>query len=187
MKALLFALLIAGSGGWAETVTRQEGLAAWERVYAIAAHPRCTNCHVGVQSEPMWNGLGYGLGTPHAMGIQAGESRIGAETIPCRTCHMTTARGNSVPHAAPGIDVPWQLPPVALAWLGRDSRSLCEMLRNPQRNGGHDIGELVDHLQSSAFVAWGFAPGAGRSKPPGSLAGLLRDVTLWGAAGSPCE
>lgn len=187
MRGLAILLVLAGSAAGAQTATREEGLAAWERIFAVASHPRCTNCHVGAQEEPMWEGLVYGAGAPHGMNVRAGDSRVGAETLPCRTCHIGAAGANDRPHAAPRIDDAWRLPPVELDWLGEDSLSVCTQLRDPDRNDGHDIAGLVAHLQSSAFVAWGFAPGGGRSAPEGTPAQMARDVEIWGAAGSPCE
>jgi hypothetical protein len=36
------------------------------------------------------------------------------------------------------------------------------------------------------FIPRAWAPGAGRSIPPGTFEGHVRDVALWGAAGQPC-
>ena len=170
------------------TATRsiEEGLAAWGKIYAVASHPRCTNCHVGASGAPMWEGLGYGAARLHGMNIRAGESRIGAETIPCRTCHLTQDSANALPHAPPHILEAWRLPPVELAWLGKSSAEVCAQLKNPETNDDHSIAELADHVTSSPFVAWGFKPGAGRTAPEGSTTTLARQITLWGAAGTPC-
>lgn len=186
MRRAFFALLIAGTPVAGQEVTRAEGLAAWERIYAVASHPRCTNCHVGDQPEPMWNGLVYAPGTVHGMGVKADESRIGAESMPCRTCHISAVGRETAPHAPAQIDDAWRLAPVELDWLGEESAALCAQLRDPELNDGFEIADLVAHLQSSAFVAWGFAPGGGRSAPPGSPAEMARDVEIWGAAGAPC-
>lgn len=189
MIRVFVALVLSAFGAVAQEVSegRDDGLDAWDRIYAVASHPRCTNCHVGAQDAPMWEGLGYKAARKHGMGVQAGESRIGAETIPCRTCHVTSERANTVPHAAPHVLGAWRLPPVELNWLGLESAALCAQLRDPERNDGNDIAGLVDHLQSSPFVAWGFDPGADRSAPPGSVVAMERDVALWGAAGTPCR
>jgi hypothetical protein len=190
MKYLtLCAALLAAPAAAQETpreATREEGLAAWERIFTVTSHPRCTNCHVGDSGQPMWDGLGYKPNAVHGMNVQAGESRIGAESITCDACHVTSAAANTVPHAPPHIDDAWRLPPVELEWLGKTSAEVCAQLRNPDTNDGHDIASLVDHLRNSAFVNWGFTPGAGRSVPEGSLDALIHDVTLWGAAGTPC-
>jgi len=186
---LLLALLLMGSAAAAQdtTISRQDGLAAWDRIYAVASHPRCSNCHVGEEGVPMWDGLGYGTGVVHGMNIKADVSRIGADTIPCRTCHITAPSKNGVPHAAPMIGDAWRLPPVELAWLGKPSDVLCAQLRDPDRNDGNDVTSLIDHLRASPFVAWGFAPGAGRLAPPGSVETLAEDLLIWGAADVPCE
>ena len=42
------------------SVTKEEGLAAWARIYEVASHPRCSNCHVGESDRPMWSGPTYG-------------------------------------------------------------------------------------------------------------------------------
>ncbi len=183
MRRLLALLLLATPLAAEEA----PGLAAWDRIYAVASHPRCTNCHVGPQEEPMWNGLGYGTDQRHGMNVRADETRIGAESVPCRTCHVTSGRPNVWPHAAPHILEAWRLPPVELAWLGASSDDLCGQLRDPERNDGHDLESFVAHLEASPFVAWGFAPGGGREPAPGSLADLVADVRAWGAAGMPCR
>lgn len=150
-------------------------------------HPRCTNCHVGDSNLPGWDGLGYGADAVHGMAVNAGDSRIGAEGLPCRTCHVTSLAANITPHAAPHIDAPWQLPPVALAWQGATAAELCRQLRDPARTEDRDIAEIADHVRTSAFVAWGFEPGAGRSAPKGSPQALARAILAWGAAGTPCD
>ncbi len=187
MRTVL-ALLVMASPLAAQdvSVTREEGLAAWDRVFAVASHPRCTNCHVGDQDAPMWQGLGYGAGRVHGMNVLADESRIGAESVPCRTCHVTSASKNTVPHAPPHIDNAWRLPPIELDWLDKSSTEVCAQMRDPETNGDSSITELVDHIETSEFVNWGFVPGAGRSVPPGSAADMARDVGIWGMAGMPC-
>ncbi len=134
----------------------------------------------------MWNGLGFGTDTPHGMYIRAGESRVGAETMPCRTCHVSAVSANATPHAPPKIDDAWRLPPVELAWHGRASEEVCVQLRNPDTNDGFEMDALAEHLDTSAFVAWGFTPGADREAPPGSLDDMIKALGLWAAAGTPC-
>lgn len=162
------------------------GEAAWERIFAVASHPRCANCHVGADGRPAWDNLGYGETRLHGMNIVAGESRIGAENVPCRTCHIGAEGANDVPHAAPQVDDAWRLPPIELAWRGKSSAEICAQLRDPETNDGFEPAELVEHVGSSAFVAYGFTPGAGREPAPGTLDDLTRDFEIWTAAGMPC-
>lgn len=179
-SAALLALVPVG------VAAQDAGSQAWDRIYAVASHPRCTNCHVGDSGRAGWEDLGYKTGQLHGMNVVAGESRIGAETIPCRTCHIGAAGPNNVPHAAPQIDDAWRLPPVELAWRGKTSVEVCEQLRNPDTNDGFDLAELVDHVRTSEFVRYGFEPGAGRTPATGSVEELAQDLLIWGAAGMPC-
>ena len=59
------------------SVDREQGLEAWSRIYDVASHPRCANCHVGADNLPMWSGPSYGETRPHGMFIDGGISRIG--------------------------------------------------------------------------------------------------------------
>ena len=166
---------------------RAAGLAAWDRIYAVASHPRCVNCHA---VEPMWSGRSYGKTRPHGMNIAAGASRMGAENVRCKTCHVTSHGPNPTPHAPPHVWIDWQLAPVAFTWFNQDSATICAQLRDPQRNGGRDGAGLVKHVESetkvAAFIAWSFAPGGGREPAPGSLQEHLADMIAWTAAGMPC-
>lgn len=77
-------------------VAPEDGLAAWDSIHTVLTHPRCLNCHVGAESVPLW-------GTPdapdrvHGMAINAGDSRIGAETMSCNACHQTSTRPTRCP------------------------------------------------------------------------------------------
>jgi len=152
MRVLLSALALVGISGaiaWAAdgenvaiepplSVSREDGLAAWDRVYEVASHPRCSNCHVGASGRPMWSGPTYGRTRPHGMNIVAGESRTGAEYVLCSTCHAYREGSNDVPHAAPQVAMNWQLAPAEAEWFGKSSIEICEQLRDPKRNGGRD-------------------------------------------------
>ena len=186
-RAVMLALLLASPLAAQVSADRDQGLAVWGDIFAVASHPRCTNCHVAADAPPMWNGLGYGADVAHGMNIRAGDSRVGAETAPCRTCHFTVKSANDTPHAPPMINDAWRLPPPELAWLGKSSVDVCTQLRDPERNNSFAADELSTHLETSPFVAWGFDPGAGRSTPPGSLADLVAALEIWVAAGTPCD
>ena len=172
------------------TVNETEGREAWTRVEAVVTHPRCANCHTDEANVPMWSGPSFGKARPHGMNINAGESRIGAEALPCSTCHMTSTRPNTVPHAAPHVGIPWQLAPVEFVWFDKSGREICEQMRDPERNGGRDGPDLVEHLlhdrDLDGFIPWAWAPGGGRDTPPGDFDSHVQDVATWVAAGMPC-
>ena len=168
------------------SISRDEGLAAWDRIYEVASHPRCSNCHVGASDRPMWSGPSYGRTRVHGMNIQAGASRIGAETLLCSTCHAYREGGNDMPHAAPQVAMNWQLAPVEADWFGRTSDEICAQLRDPERNGGRTMIELAEHLDHDLILHWAWSPGGGREPAPYSLQEHIDDLLIWGVAGFPC-
>src|SRR6478735_4545034 len=76
------------------SVSRTAGLEAWKRIEAVVTHPRCANCHVDIRGIPIWTPAGETKSRVHGMNIHGGKSRIGAETIRCSTCHMTSTQAN---------------------------------------------------------------------------------------------
>ena len=173
----------------AGSVSRAEGLAAWDRIYEVTSHPRCSNCHVGPDNIPMWSGPSYGTTRPHGMNINAGESRIGVEFIPCSSCHVNsdaTDRGNNLPHQAPRVRMDWRLPPVEAHWFGRSSGEICAQLRDPDLNGDRDFLALAAHLEHDLILHWAWDPGGGREPAPYSLQEHVDDLLAWGVAGYPC-
>ena len=169
------------------SVSREDGLAAWSRIYEVASHPRCSNCHVGPSNLPMWSGPSYGKPRPHGMNINAGDSRIGAEYVQCSTCHAIRESLNDVPHAAPQVAMTWQLAPVEAEWFGKSSIYVCNQLRDPERNGDRDYLDLAAHLDHDLILHWAWNPGGGREPAPYDLQSHVNDVLVWGVAGYPCE
>lgn len=173
----------------AGSITKAQGLEAWARIYEVASHPRCANCHVGASERPMWSGPSYGRARPHGMNIYAGASRIGAESVLCSTCHVdatATGRGNPVPHAAPRVVGAWRLAPVEADWYGKTSEEICEQLRDPARNGNRNFEQLAQHLGHDRILHWAWTPGGNREPAPRTLQDHIDDVLRWGSAGMPC-
>lgn len=170
---------------------REAGLEAWHRIDDVLSHPRCVNCHVGEDNIPLWQAAGDASARAHGMNIDAGESRIGAEYLPCATCHQTSTLPNNKPHAPPHVGLDWRLAPPESAWIGKTSAEICAQLRDPDRNGGRNGPGLIKHITHDAevggFIAWGFAPGAGRDPAPYTLQAHLDDTIDWVEAGMPCE
>ncbi|QHQ33687.1 hypothetical protein [Algicella marina] len=171
-------------------VSTADGLAAWDRIHAVVSHPRCANCHTDASNLPMWTGPSFGTSRPHGMNVDAGESRIGAETLPCATCHVESTRPNIMPHAAPHTGHPWMLAPAEFVWFDIPGPKICAQLRDPQRNGGRDGAGLIEHITHDAeirsFIAWGFDPGGSREPTPGTMQQHLDDMIIWTEAGMPC-
>lgn len=172
------------------SVSAGQGLQAWDRIHDVVSHPRCVNCHVDAAAIPLWTIAGSDLTRPHGMNILGGDSRIGAETLPCSTCHVTANAPNVMPHAAPHTGMDWRLAPVEFVWTDRTTAQICAQMRDPDRNGGRDLDGLIEHVTHDAevggFITWGFNPGAGREPAPGGLQAHLDDIIAWGVAGFPC-
>ncbi|MEM7241235.1 MAG: hypothetical protein AAF429_03520 [Pseudomonadota bacterium] len=169
------------------SVTVEQGLDAWARIYKVASHPRCSNCHVGADNRPMWSGPAYGRTRPHGMNINGGESRIGVEYVLCSTCHARRSEGgNDAPHMAPQVAADWRLAPVEAEWFGKSSDEICNQLRDPALNGDRDMLELASHLDHDVILHWAWNPGGGREPAPYSLQEHVDDILIWGVAGMPC-
>jgi hypothetical protein len=138
----------------------------------------------------MWSGPAYGKTRPHGMNIQAGESRIGAETLMCATCHTTKSddwdAANAQPHSAPRVAMNWQLAPIEADWFGRSTQEICAQLRDPAQNGDRDMMGLAQHLDHDLILHWAWNPGGGREAAPYSLQEHVNDILAWGTAGMPC-
>ena len=180
--------LIRGADKYpAGSISRAEGLQNWQTFYAAASHPRCVNCHA--DSRPMWSGPSYDATRPHDMNVQSGESRSGAETLPCSTCHAAlpaqNPEANRLPHTAPRIAGAWPMAPREAAWLGRSSVEICEQLKDPARNGNRTIAEVAAHIGHALVLRWAWAPNGTREPTPHSVAETQDALLKWGAAGTP--
>ena len=107
---------------------QDSGLETWRKIHDVFSHARCANCHVGSDNRPMWSEAGRLSLRPHGMNINAGESRVGAETLPCGTCHGET--NAQISHGPPGAET-WLLPPAEMQWFGKTSAEIARRSRIP--------------------------------------------------------
>ena len=65
-------------------------------------------------------------------------------------------------------------------WRGKARRSLrfCAQIKDPARNGGRSVEDLIHHIGDDTLVGWAWAPGFGRQPAPGTQkqAGALVDA-----------
>ena len=176
---LLFPFLLSPTLVNAETP--QE---TWAKIYEVFSHPRCANCHVPEDNRPRWSGPSYGETRFHGMNINGGESRIGAEGLPCSTCHEEA--NAPVPHGPPGAPH-WALAPVEMVWWNRSSAEVCAQIKDEDRNGGRSLAEVADHIAEDPLVLWGWDPGPDREAAPYSAEQVATFVREWDAAGAPCN
>ena len=74
-----------------------------------------------------------------------------------------------------------------MAWVGKTPHSICEQLKDPKRNGGRSLADIVEHnAHDHKLVAWGWSPGADRQPVPGNQQQFGDIVAAWVQTGAEC-
>ena len=143
----------------------------------VLTHPRCVNCHPA--SDRPRQGDERRL---HQPPVTRGVDGHGTETMRCSTCHQ---KANFEPGRMPGHPE-WHLAPREMAWEGKTVAEICAQIKDPARNGGRKVEELVRHIAEDTLVGWAWTPGGDRSPAPGTQkqAGALVDA--WVKSGAAC-
>jgi hypothetical protein len=143
----------------------------------VVTHPRCVNCHPAgdrpLQGE---------AGRLHQPPVARGMDGHGLPAMRCSICHQ---QANFDPARVPGHPQ-WHLAPREMAWQGRALGEICEQIKDPARNGGRSLDDIVRHLAEDTLVGWAWAPGYGRQPAPGTQkeAGVLAEA--WVNTGAVC-
>ena len=184
LTATAMLMLAAPSFAQENALTQQEGLAAWQEVYAVFSHPRCANCHVA-DERPRWV---TNLGSAerfHAFNVQRGVdgSGFGNSGLRCTSCHFeSNSKHLNGPPGAPN----WHLAPAEMVWHKISSAGICAQIKDPERNGDRTLEEIAEHVRDDPLVGWGWNPGPGRQPAPGSAEKTYEELERWAAAGAPC-
>ncbi len=156
---------------------RARAVALFLEMGKVLQHPRCVNCHPAgdrpLQTDSM---------RPHEPLVVRGADGHGAPGMRCETCHHAA---NYDPARVPGHPQ-WHLAPIEMAWEGKTLTEICEQIKDPARNGGKNIAELVHHLGEDSLVGWGWTPGAGRTPAPGTQKEFGALAKAWADAGAHC-
>ena len=159
---------------YAERAERSRAL--FSEAARVMLHPRCANCHpsgdVPLQQQ----------GSLHDPPVLRGPEDRGVVGMECGSCHQDQNLELARVPGAPN----WHLAPRSMAWTGKDPASLCEQIKDPARNGGKSLPQIVDHSEHDTLVAWGWAPGAEREPAPGSQAQFGALVAAWAETGAEC-
>jgi hypothetical protein len=187
---LLISILVAGGisaaqsndlanpesfAGIADTAARSAAL--FTELGKVLTHPRCVNCHPAgdrpLQGE---------MGRLHQPPVQRGTDGHGLPAMRCSMCHQ---QANFDPAGVPG-HAEWHLAPREMAWERRTLGEICAQLKDPARNGGRSLADLVHHIGEDTLVGWAWMPGYGRQPAPGTQkqAGAL--VEAWVKTGAMC-
>lgn len=134
--------------------------AAFRAVYAVLMSPRCMNCHPA-GSAPLQGDDSH----VHAQGVKRGPDGKGLYALKCAACHQgANLPGQNMPPGNPR----WHLPSAAmpLVFQGLSPRELALQLKDPRRNGGKTLDQLVEHVSHDGLVLGAWEPGDGRTLPP---------------------
>lgn len=188
-------LIAIGAGGWlalvlaafalnptstavaasSVNVRNDEGLRAFADVASVLRHPRCINCHPAGEVPRQTNSR-----MPHFPPVTRGRDNHGAIGMRCSTCHQSENQLNGVPGAQG-----WSVAPRSMAWEGLSDHELAEQLKDPQRNGGRTLEQIIDHLNTEHLVLWAWEPGGRRTPPPLTHTQFVQRFRDWIAAGAP--
>jgi len=168
--------------GRENTVTEStgEGLKVFESVRSVLQSPRCQNCHIPGNAP-----LQGDKGKVHSQDVRRGKDGRGTPDTRCTDCHEV--KNSAEPHMPPGAP-DWRLPEpsMPLVFIGLPAGKLCRNLKNPIKNGGKSLEDLVKHVSGDPFVLWGWNPGPGRTVPPLSHQEFIKQFTKWVTVGAPC-
>lgn len=143
----------------------------------VLTHPRCVNCHPAGDRPHQGDKMRL-----HQPPVERGADGHGLPTMRCSICHQNA---NFEPGRVPGHPE-WHLAPREMAWEGKTAAQICEQIKDPARNGGRKIEDLIDHIGKDTLVGWAWAPGFGRSSAPGTQAGAGALVEAWAKSGAAC-
>lgn len=156
---------------------KKRSLALFVEVGKVLQHPRCLNCHP-VGERPTQTDAMH----PHMPIVVRGEAGMGAPGLYCVTCHHTK---NFDPAGVPG-NPKWSLAPVEMAWQGKTLGQICQQIKDPERNGGKSMADLIHHMAEDELVGWGWHPGGKRIPAPGTQKQFGELFSAWAASGGHC-
>jgi hypothetical protein len=154
-----------------------KSLAAFTEASKVILHPRCVNCHPP-DDRPRQRDL-HEIHDPPAL---RGPSDRGIVGMECATCHQdANVEATRVPGAPK-----WHLAPLEMVWLGRSAAQICNQLKDPKRNGGKTLEQIVEHSAHDELVGWAWHPGADREPAPGTQARFGELMAAWANNGAVC-
>ena len=155
----------------------QRSAALFTELGKVLQHPRCINCHPAGDRPRQGNASRL-----HQPPVERGADGFGLPAMRCPICHQ---RANFEPARMPGHPQ-WHLAPREMGWEGKTLGEICAQLKDPERNGGRSLDDLVHHIAGDTLVGWAWAPGFGRESAPGTQeqAGALAEA--WVKTGAAC-
>lgn len=139
--------------------------------------PRCVNCHPAGDRPRQGDTRRL-----HQPPVFRGKDGMGLPALRCDVCHQ---KANYDPGRMPGHD-PWFLAPREMAFEGKGLSEICRQIKDPARNGGKSLPDLVSHIGDDSLVGWAWNPGVGRTPAPGTQQQAKALVQAWVDTGAHC-
>lgn len=155
----------------------QRSAAIFLEASRVFLHPRCANCHPNGDSPAQGD-----EGRVHDPPVIRGADDKGFVGTRCTSCHQDRNLDLARVPGAPE----WHLAPRTMGWVGKTPRQICEQMKDPARNGGRTLAQVIDHNAHDKLVAWGWSPGHDRAPAPGTQAELAALVAAWVQGGADC-
>jgi len=152
-------------------------MALFQEAGKVILSPRCLNCHPADNSPRQGEDMHV-----HQPPVQRGAGGMGAPGMRCVTCHGPS---NFDPGRVPG-NPKCILAPIEMAWIGRSLGQICEQIKDPKRNGGKTMGQIVEHMAHDELVGWGWHPDVGRKPAPGTQEQFGALIKAWADTGAAC-
>jgi len=143
----------------------------------VLTHPRCVNCHPAGDQPRQGE-----AGRLHQPPVARGADGHGLPAMRCSNCHQDA---NFDPGRVPGHPE-WHLAPRDMAWEGKTLAEICAQIKDPKRNGGRSLDDLVHHIGADTLVGWAWAPGFGRKPAPGTQQEVGALAEAWVKTGAVC-
>jgi hypothetical protein len=156
---------------------KARSIALFQEAGKVILSPRCLNCHPADNSPRQGEDMHV-----HQPPVQRGAGGMGAPGMRCVTCHGPS---NFDPGRVPG-NPKWILAPIEMAWIGRSLGQICEQIKDPKRNGGKTMGQIVEHMAHDELVGWGWHPDVGRKPAPGTQEQFGALIKAWADTGAAC-
>jgi hypothetical protein len=156
---------------------RARSAALFQEAGRVITSPRCLNCHPPDDRPRQGEDMRV-----HQPPVQRGAGGMGVAGMRCFTCH---GPANFDPARMPG-NPKWLLAPIEMAWIGKSLGEICEQMKDPKRNGGKTLEEMVEHNAHDELVGYGWEPGVGRTPAPGTQEQFGALMRAWADSGAHC-
>ena len=123
--------------------TAARSAALFTEAAKVLTHPRCMNGHPAGDRPRQGD-----LRRLHQPPVDRGEDGFGLPALRCPICHQ---QANFDPGRVPG-DPAWHLAPRDMGWEGKTVGQICAQIKDPTRNGGRSLDDIVHHIGTDHLV-----------------------------------